>query len=136
MLSGDRENWPGPRWFSFRCRKRWLSFRCRLIGIPAIPASHAFIHGKKVAIGLLTQLVLEGRPQTEIEEIYRYQKAVGLPITLAEVGVDVASDDQLRTIAERTVIPGESSLNEPFPVTAETLVPALRAADQLGRQRC
>jgi glycerol dehydrogenase len=107
-----------------------------LIGIPAIPDSHAFIHGKKVAIGLLTRLVLEGRPQTEIEEIYRYQKAVGLPITLAEVGVDVASDDQLRTIAERTVIPGESSLNEPFPVTAETLVPALRAADQLGRQRC
>ena len=48
----------------------------------------------------------------------------------------VASDDQLRTIAERTVIPGESSHNEPFPVTAETLVPALRAADQLGRQRC
>ena len=85
---------------------------------------------------LAHQLVLEGRPQTEIEEIYRYQKAVGLPITLAEVGVDVASDDQLRTIAERTVIPGESSLNEPFPVTAETLVPALRAADQLGRQRC
>ena len=88
MLSGDRENWPGPGWFSFWCRKRWLSFRCRLIGITAIPASHAFIHGKKVAIGLLTQLVLEGPPQTEIEEIYRYQKAVGLPITLAEVGVE------------------------------------------------
>jgi glycerol dehydrogenase len=104
-------------------------------GITAIPASHAFIHGEKVAFGLLTQLVLEGRPQAEIDEIYRYQRAVGLPITLAEVGVDAASDDQLRTIAERTVIPGESSHNEPFPVTADALVSALRAADQLGRQR-
>jgi glycerol dehydrogenase len=104
-------------------------------GITAIPASHAFIHGEKVAFGLLTQLVLEGRPQAEIDEIYRYQKAVGLPITLAEVGVDAASDDQLRTIAERTVIPGESSHNEPFPVTVDALVCALRAADQLGRQR-
>lgn len=104
-------------------------------GITAIPASHAFIHGEKVAFGLLTQLVLEGRPQAEIDEIYRYQKAVGLPTTLAEVGVDAASDDQLRTIAERTVAPGESSHNEPFPVTAETLISALRAADQLGRQR-
>jgi glycerol dehydrogenase len=52
-----------------------------------------------VAFGLLTQLVLEGRPQPEIEEIYRYQKAVGLPITLAE----------------RSVAPGESSHNETFP---------------------
>jgi glycerol dehydrogenase len=98
-----------------------------------IPASHAFIHGEKVAFGLLTQLVLEGRPQAEIAEIYRYQKAVGLPITLAEVGVDGASDEQLRTIAERTVVPGESSHNEPFPVTVEALISALRAADQLGR---
>ena len=102
-------------------------------GITTIPASHAFIHGEKVAFGLLTQLVLEGRPQAEIAEIYRYQKAVGLPITLAEVGVDGASDEQLRTIAERTVVPGESSHNEPFPVTVEALISALRAADQLGR---
>ncbi len=40
-------------------------------GIPAIPASHRFIHGEKVAISLLTQLVLEGRFQAEIEEFYR-----------------------------------------------------------------
>jgi len=87
--------------------------------IPAIPASHAFIHGDKVAFGLLTQLVLEDRPQAEIEEIYRYQKAVVLPITLAE----------------RTVIPGESSHNEPFPVTADALISALRAAVKLKAMR-
>jgi glycerol dehydrogenase len=104
-------------------------------GITAIPASHSFIHGEKVAFGLLTQLVIEGRPQAEIDDIYRYQKAVGLPITLAQVGVDAGSDDQLRTIAERTVVPGESSHNEPFPVTVDALISALRAADQLGRQR-
>jgi glycerol dehydrogenase len=102
-------------------------------GITEIPGSHNSIHGEKVAFGLLTQLVLEGRPQVEIAEIYRYQKAVGLPITLAEVGVDANSDDQLRIIAERSSIPGESSHNEPFPVTASALVSALRAADQLGR---
>ncbi len=90
-----------------------------ITGIPAIPASHAFIHGDKVAFGLLTQLVLEGRPQAEIEEIYRYQKAVVLPITLAE----------------RTVIPGESSHNEPFPVTADALISVLRAAVKLKAMR-
>lgn len=101
-------------------------------GITEIPASHACIHGEKVAFGLLTQLVLEGRPQVEIEESYRYQQAVGLPISLGQVGVDANSDDQLRTIAERSVIPGESSHNEPFPVTSTAVISALRAADQLG----
>ena len=102
-------------------------------GITEIPGSHDSIHGEKVAFGLLTQLVLEGQPQTEINEILRYQKAVGLPITLAQVGVDANNDDQLQHIAARSVIPGESSHNEPFPVTAEAVVAALRAADQQGR---
>jgi glycerol dehydrogenase len=47
------------------------------------------------------------------------------------VGVDANNDDQLQRIAARSVIPGESSHNEPFPVTAEALVAALKAADQL-----
>ena len=46
---------------------RWRVFASKT----AIPASHGFIHGEKVAFVLLTQLVLEGRPQAEIEEIYR-----------------------------------------------------------------
>lgn len=103
-------------------------------GITEIPASHRCIHGEKVAFGLLTQLVLEGQPTAEINEMLAFQRAVGLPITLAEVGVDANNDDQLRTIAERSVIPGESSHNEPFPVTAEAVISALKAADQLGRR--
>ena len=103
-------------------------------GITEIPGSHHCIHGEKVAFGLLTQLVLEGRPQDEIAEIFRYQKAVGLPITLAEVGVDANSDDQLVKIAKRSCIPGESSHNEPFAVTESAVVSALRTADQLGRR--
>ncbi|MEN9861349.1 MAG: Glycerol dehydrogenase [Cyanobacteriota bacterium] len=103
-------------------------------GITEIPASHRCIHGEKVAFGLLTQLVLEGQPTAEINEMLAFQRAVGLPITLAEVGVDAGNDDQLRTIAERSVIPGESSHNEPFPVTAEAVISALKAADQLGRR--
>ena len=97
-------------------------------GISEIEGSHCHIHGEKVAFGLLTQLVLEGKPQSEIDEIYRYQQAVGLPICLAQVGVDANSDEQLNRIAERSVIPGESSHNEPFPVSAAAVSAALRAA--------
>ncbi len=57
------------------------------------------------------------------------------PITLAAVGVDAGNDEQLRSIAERCLIPGESSHNEPLPLSAEAVISALKAADQLGRQR-
>ncbi len=50
------------------------------------------------------------------------------------MGDDANNDDQLHRIAARSVIPGESSHNEPFPVPAKALVAALKAADQLGRR--
>ncbi|MCP9771643.1 glycerol dehydrogenase [Synechococcus sp. Tobar12-5m-g] len=102
-------------------------------GISELPGSHGSLHGEKVAFGLHTQLVLEGQPQSEVMEILRYCRAVGLPTTLAEVGIDADDENQVRTIATRSVIPGETSHNEPFAVTATAVVAALRAADRLGR---
>jgi hypothetical protein len=48
--------------------------------------------------------------------------------------VEAASDDQRRPIAERTAIPGESSQNEPCPITVDALVSAPQAP-LTGRQR-
>ena len=47
-------------------------------GISTIPGSHHNLHGG-VVIGLQTQLVLEGQPQSEIDEVFRYCQQVGLP---------------------------------------------------------
>jgi glycerol dehydrogenase len=102
-------------------------------GITVAPGSHAYLHGEKVAFGLLTQLVLEGRPQTEIEEVLRFQHHIGLPVSLAEVGVEAGDDDLLEAIAERATAEGETCHHEPFPVEPGPLVAALRAADRLGR---
>jgi glycerol dehydrogenase len=102
-------------------------------GISTIPGSHHNLHGEKVVIGLHTQLVLEGQPQSEIDEVFSYCQQVGLPTTLAQVGIDAGNDAELMAIAERSVIPGETSHNEPFEVTAIAVMRALKAADQLGR---
>lgn len=101
-------------------------------GLTAVPSTHSYTHGEKVAFGLATQLVLEGRPQTEIDTVMRYCDAVGLPITLAEIGVDGDDDDAIRAVAERTVAPGETSHNEPFVVTARAVADAIRAAHWAG----
>ena len=102
-------------------------------GISTISGSHHNLHGEKVAIGLHTQLVFEGQPTSEVEDIFRYCQQVGLPTTLAQVGINADDEAELMAIAERAVIPGETSHNEPFEVTAIAVMRALKAADQLGR---
>gem|GEM_PF-14545 len=103
-------------------------------GFTELSSTHHCLHGEKVAMGLLTQLVLEGRPHGELKEILAFQKAIGLPISLAEVGVDHNKQDDIHRIASRSVAPGETSHHEPFEVTAAAVADALLAADALGRQ--
>ncbi len=102
-------------------------------GFSVIAGSHGMLHGEKVAMGLHTQLVLEGQPQSEIREIFDYCRSVGLPTTLAQLGVNPESDDEIQQIAERSVISGETIHNEPFEVKAAAVACALKAADQQGR---
>ncbi len=102
-------------------------------GFTALGATHAYLHGEKVAFGLLVQLVVEGRPQSEIEEVMAFCVAVGLPVTLAGIGLaDVGASD-LQAVAEGTVAEGETAHHEPFPVTAGMILAGLRAADAAGR---
>ena len=103
-------------------------------GLTAVPSSRDYFHGEMVAFGLITQLVLEGRAQSEIDAVINYQQAIGLPITLAQVGVVSDDDEALKAISLRTVAPGETCHNEPFPVSADAVRAALLGADQLGRR--
>ena len=102
-------------------------------GMSAVASANAYLHGEKVAFGLITQLVLEGQPQSEIDMIIEFQRTVGLPITLAEVGIDSNDEDAVRLIAETTVAPGETCHHEPFEVRAGAVRDAMLAADKLGR---
>ncbi len=101
-------------------------------GITVAPGSHAFLHGEKVAFGLLTQLVLEGRPQQEIDEVLEFLHGIGLPITLGQVGVDAGDVNLMEAIAERACAEGESSHLEVFVVRPQAVLDAMRAANRLG----
>ncbi len=103
-------------------------------GLTVAPETHSSYHGEKVAFGLLTQLVLEGQPTAEIEEVLEFCLSVGLPVTLADIGLTDMSSDLLGRIASRTVAPGETAHNEPFEVTAEAVADAIVAADSIGQR--
>ena len=102
-------------------------------GLTAAHGTHAYYHGEKVAFGLLVQLVLEGVPSTTLEKVLAFSSEVGLPITLAEIGLTKLTRDQLDPIARRATAPGETIHNEPFEVTPDMVADAILAADALGR---
>lgn len=102
-------------------------------GLTTAHGTHAYMHGEKVAFGLLTQLMLESQPQATINEVIAFAKSVGLPTTFAEIGIPNPSPEILQTIATRSTIPGETIHNEPMPVTPAMVVEAMRAADAAGQ---
>jgi glycerol dehydrogenase len=102
-------------------------------GLTAVPQTHPYYHGEKVAYGLVTQLVLEGKPRSVIDPVLAFSSQVGLPITLAEVGLVDPSHDLLEQIATRATAPGETIHNEPFEVRPDMVADAILAADAMGR---
>jgi glycerol dehydrogenase len=102
-------------------------------GLTTAPATHPYLHGEKVAFGLLTQLVLEGKPRSVLHRVLGFAVEVGLPITLAEIGLKDVSKEQLQKIADRATAPNETIHNEPFEVLPDMVADALLAADAMGR---
>lgn len=100
-------------------------------GFTALEECEKTMHGSLVAFGTIAQLVLEGAPKAEIENVIHFCKSVGLPVTLQEVGVSDVS--RVMIAAEKACAEGESIHNMPGDVTPEQLYDALLAADLLGQ---
>ncbi|MCY4593876.1 MAG: glycerol dehydrogenase [Bryobacterales bacterium] len=103
-------------------------------GLTVADGTHAYYHGEKVAFGTLVQLVLEGKASTEIDEVLTFSHAVGLPITLADIGLLASDADMLDAVAKRSTADTETIHNEPFEVQSEMVRDAIRAADALGQR--
>jgi glycerol dehydrogenase len=101
-------------------------------GLTTAPGTHDYMHGEKVAFGLIAQLMLESQPKSVVDEVLAFSSSVGLPITFEDIGIREPSRELLETIARRATIPNETIHNEPITVTAELVVEAMRAADFAG----
>lgn len=101
-------------------------------GLTAIESTHNYLHGEKVAFGIVCQMVLEKTVTSEIDKVMKFMVEIGLPVTLEQVGVEL-TDANLKAIAEKTV--GAALIhNEPFEVIFEDVVTTLRIADELGKK--
>lgn len=102
-------------------------------GLTAIPETHSLYHGEKVAFGTLVQLVLENAPLEELEEVLEFCTEVGLPTTLADLGVENPTQEQLMEVAKLACADADTLHNMPFPVDAASVYAAILAADELGK---
>lgn len=71
-------------------------------GLSAVPGVAQALHGHQVAYGLLVQLELEQRDPAFMADMRAFFQAAQLPLTLAELGADQASNSTVATIAEHS----------------------------------
>ena len=102
-------------------------------GLTAVPETHTYYHGEKVAFGTICQLILENAPKEELDTVLRFCLEVGLPVCLEDIGIKELSAEKLAEIAAIACAQGSNIHNMPFPVQADNVATCIRAADKTGR---
>ncbi|WP_136688770.1 glycerol dehydrogenase [Halorhabdus amylolytica] len=103
-------------------------------GLTQLEATHDATHGEKVNIGTITQLVLEGREDSFLEDYVAFSREIGLPVALSDIGLDDPTDDQLETVAAAACDEAETIHNQPFEVTAPMVRDALKTVDEIAER--
>lgn len=104
-------------------------------GLNGLEATHKYYHGEKVAFGTLASLILTDKPSETIDEVYSFCESVGLPTTLSELGLDDATPEDLKKVTKIACSEKESIHNEPTPITEDSVLAAILAADREGTKR-
>ncbi len=99
------------------------------------PECHCMYHGEKVAYGCLVELELYD-PLGIRDKTYEFFAKVGLPITLADMKLPNATDEQVMLMAEDVAKddPSQYSHHEPYPFDAKKVFDAIRAVDKRGTE--
>ncbi len=104
-------------------------------GLTALAETHSFYHGEKVAFGVLAGLQLTDAPVDESETVFSFCEDVGLPTTLADIGLGDVDREKLMKVAEKASAPEQPIHHEAGVITPEKVLNALLAADAIGKAR-
>ncbi len=100
-------------------------------GLTHLPASHASLHGEKVAYGILVQLRLEEMLQgnnlatAARQQLLKFYTEIGLPTTLADLGLASVTLTELGTAVEVACAQGSDIHRLPFTVDPLQLLAAM-----------
>lgn len=104
-------------------------------GLTVLEETHSYYHGEKVAFGVITGLHLNSYYNDYIETVYSFCENVGLPTTLAEIGLNNSDKEKLMKAAESACTPGQFIHHEAGEITPGKILDAMLMADKYGRMR-
>jgi glycerol dehydrogenase len=106
-----------------------------LYGMTVLPQVHRFLHGEVVSYGLVVQACLE-KNETELERLIAFFARLGLPITLAELGIHDLGDPLFKEGLRRTCARGSSAHNLRLPVDERVLLHTMQEVERrVGQMR-
>ena len=96
-------------------------------GSTVIDAARRHLHGEIVSFGVLVLLTYDGQIE-ERDRIMRFNKSIGLPVTLAEMDI---RDEDLKAIADKaeTVLEWEKV---PYKMSKERFIEVIRETSRAG----
>jgi glycerol dehydrogenase len=101
-------------------------------GVHTLSGTEGALHGEMVAFGTIAQLVMEDYPSTEINRVIDFCKAVGLPVTLSQLGVSDTSPENLMKAAEVACMEGMTTHNSRLEINPELVLEAITGANAMG----
>ena len=81
----------------------------------------------------LKDYVVDNAPEEELYEVIDFCRAVGLPVSLEELGVTEDKKEKAWIVAQAACGEGEVGFNMPMEITPERYYNAILAADAIGR---
>lgn len=103
--------------------------------LTVLEPTHKFFHGEKVAFGIICLLVLENRPPEELYEAIDFCIDIGLPVTLAELGLENVSAQDLAKVGELAMMPTNVIHSTPVALTAALVSDCIWTASEIATQR-
>lgn len=101
-------------------------------GISEIPETVKYLHGEKVAFGLICEMLIQNRPEEEIMDMIAFLDELELPVTMEQFELE-CSEKNLDIIVDHTYAKGLIH-REPVMITADAIRNVILQADSLGRE--
>ena len=103
---------------------------CVYYGASMIPECEKHLHGEIVAFGVLCLLTYDNQIE-ERDRILKFNKSIGLPVTLDEIGMKVSDLEKVAekasSVVEWTYVPGNP--------TQEKFIEAIKSTDRAGKEQ-
>ncbi|MBS1230134.1 MAG: ybdH [Proteobacteria bacterium] len=101
-------------------------------GLTVLAETGEFLHGTKVAYGILVQLALEGKDD-ELAQLAASLEGLGLPTRLAQINVDYGEQQKIDALIAHTIRASESIHLMPGKIDADRLQRAIGKVETLAK---